>query len=180
MPMTYTPFQFRPAQDTPPTSATPVSGHPSEMGSTSGADVSMPPYPTYHHHPGAAGGYMGPPPPPGYPSYPAPGYPHAMGEDASMHQPTPYAYAAYHPSAVSHYMAYPPPGVAAVHGRYASPDINGNLVAAGPPGVVFARASDPRIVRPKVKLTYDDKRRIVEIARSNTSLRQEDIAQQYG
>jgi hypothetical protein len=49
-----------------------------------------------------------------------------------------------------------------------------------PPGVVFARSTDLRATRPKVKLTYEDKRRIVEIARSNTNLRQEDIAQQYG
>lgn len=49
-----------------------------------------------------------------------------------------------------------------------------------PPGVVFSRAAETKVHRPKVKLTYDDKRRIVEIARSNTSLRQEDIAQQYG
>ena len=51
---------------------------------------------------------------------------------------------------------------------------------AGPPGVVFARSTDTKMARPKVKLTYDDKRRIVEISHSNTNLRQEDIAQQYG
>jgi hypothetical protein len=42
-------------------------------------------------------------------------------------------------------------------------------------------SSDVRMTaRPKVKLTFEDKRRIVEIARGNTSLRQEDIARQYG
>ena len=34
--------------------------------------------------------------------------------------------------------------------------------------------------RAKVKLTYEDKRNIVELHRSNSSLRQEDIARQYG
>jgi hypothetical protein len=34
--------------------------------------------------------------------------------------------------------------------------------------------------RPKVKLSWDDKRNIVELHRSNSSLRQEDIARQYG
>lgn len=49
-----------------------------------------------------------------------------------------------------------------------------------PPGVVFARSTTTKVSRPKIKLTHEDKRRIVEIARSNTNLRQEDIAQQYG
>ena len=40
--------------------------------------------------------------------------------------------------------------------------------------------SDVRTARPKVKLTFDDKRQIVELHRSNSSLRQEDIARQYG
>lgn len=78
----------------------------------------------------------------------------------------------------------PPPGFSysAHPSSYAGYVVTGQdgMIQQGPPGVVFARTTDPRIARPKVKLTYDDKRRIVEIARSNTSLRQEDIAQQYG
>nr|XP_031863207.1 uncharacterized protein CI109_001079 [Kwoniella shandongensis]KAA5530279.1 hypothetical protein CI109_001079 [Kwoniella shandongensis] len=41
-------------------------------------------------------------------------------------------------------------------------------------------SSDMRAVRPKVKLTYDDKRNIVLLHRQNSSLRQEDIARMYG
>lgn len=41
-------------------------------------------------------------------------------------------------------------------------------------------SSELKTTRPKVKLTYDDKRNIVELQRSNSSLRQEDIARQYG
>lgn len=41
-------------------------------------------------------------------------------------------------------------------------------------------SSELRPVRPKVKLTFEDKRNIVELHRSNSSLRQEDIARQYG
>ncbi|WVQ99335.1 hypothetical protein IAU59_006468 [Kwoniella sp. CBS 9459] len=41
-------------------------------------------------------------------------------------------------------------------------------------------SSDFRVTRPKVKLTYDDKRTIVELHRQNSSLRQEDIARMYG
>ncbi|KAK8864344.1 hypothetical protein IAR55_001591 [Kwoniella newhampshirensis] len=41
-------------------------------------------------------------------------------------------------------------------------------------------SSDLRSVRPKVKLTYDDKRNIVLLHRQNSSLRQEDIARMYG
>lgn len=41
-------------------------------------------------------------------------------------------------------------------------------------------SSEMRQARPKVKLSYDDKRNIVELHRSNSSLRQEDIARQYG
>jgi hypothetical protein len=186
IPITYSPFNFRPAQESGtggPTSSAPTSagggggggGHEvTPSSSAPGSDMPMP-YPSYHP------GYMGPPPPPGY------GYPTGYPMDESMQ----HAYAGhpgYYVPPGGHYMAFPPPGVGGGGGgaggggphRYSSPDINGNMVPTGPPGVVFARASDPRIVRPKVKLTYDDKRRIVEIARSNTSLRQEDIAQQYG
>lgn len=48
------------------------------------------------------------------------------------------------------------------------------------PNVIFAKTTEARAARPKVKLTFEDKRRIVEIHRSNSNLRQEDIAQQYG
>ncbi|RXK40152.1 hypothetical protein M231_02610 [Tremella mesenterica] len=41
-------------------------------------------------------------------------------------------------------------------------------------------SSELRPPRPKVKLTYEDKRNIVELHRSNSSLRQEDIAKRYG
>lgn len=41
-------------------------------------------------------------------------------------------------------------------------------------------SSDIRQPRPKVKLTWEDKRDIVELHRANSSLRQEDIARQYG
>lgn len=41
-------------------------------------------------------------------------------------------------------------------------------------------SSELRQPRPKVKLTWEDKRNIVELHRSNSSLRQEDIARQYG
>ena len=41
-------------------------------------------------------------------------------------------------------------------------------------------SSDPRPARPKVKLTYEDKKHIVELHRANSSLRQEDIARIYG
>ncbi|WRT66289.1 uncharacterized protein IL334_003242 [Kwoniella shivajii] len=41
-------------------------------------------------------------------------------------------------------------------------------------------SSDFRATRPKVKLTYEDKRNIVNLHRSNSSLRQEDIARMYG
>jgi hypothetical protein len=41
-------------------------------------------------------------------------------------------------------------------------------------------SSELRPARPKVKLTFEDKRNIVELHRSNSSLRQEDIARQYG
>ena len=41
-------------------------------------------------------------------------------------------------------------------------------------------SSELRNQRPKVKLTFDDKRKIVELHRSNSSLRQEDIARMYG
>ena len=41
-------------------------------------------------------------------------------------------------------------------------------------------SGDFRQVRQKVKLTFEDKRNIVELHRQNSSLRQEDIARQYG
>jgi hypothetical protein len=41
-------------------------------------------------------------------------------------------------------------------------------------------SSDFRSIRVKVKLTKEDKRNIVELAKANTNLRQEDIARQYG
>ncbi len=41
-------------------------------------------------------------------------------------------------------------------------------------------SSELRQARPKVKLTFEDKRNIVELHRANSSLRQEDIARQYG
>jgi hypothetical protein len=41
-------------------------------------------------------------------------------------------------------------------------------------------SSDLRTTRPKVKLTPDDKKTIVEMAAANSSLRQEDIARMYG
>ncbi|WWC70285.1 uncharacterized protein I206_104235 [Kwoniella pini CBS 10737] len=41
-------------------------------------------------------------------------------------------------------------------------------------------SSDFRTTRPKVKLTYEDKRNIVNLHRQNSSLRQEDIARMYG
>lgn len=41
-------------------------------------------------------------------------------------------------------------------------------------------SSELRPVRVKVKLTREDKRNIVELHKTNTSLRQEDIARQYG
>ncbi|WVW83830.1 hypothetical protein I302_105851 [Kwoniella bestiolae CBS 10118] len=51
-------------------------------------------------------------------------------------------------------------------------------------GVSLARtastSSDFRTTRPKVKLTYEDKRNIVNLHRQNSSLRQEDIARMYG
>jgi hypothetical protein len=126
----------------------------------------MPPPPPGTHYIPVAGVYPPPPPPmaPGqygdgqYIAYP-PGAPGAP----------PYGYA----------YGYPHPGAAVVP-TTASGDQFGPTDANAHPGVVFARSNDPRIVRPKVKLTHEDKRRIVEIARSNTSLRQEDIAQQYG
>lgn len=39
---------------------------------------------------------------------------------------------------------------------------------------------DALLARPKVKLTHQDKRNIVQLHRTNSSLRQEDIARQYG
>jgi hypothetical protein len=48
-------------------------------------------------------------------------------------------------------------------------------------GIVRADSnSDALLARPKVKLTHQDKRNIVQLHRSNSSLRQEDIARQYG
>lgn len=48
-------------------------------------------------------------------------------------------------------------------------------------GLVRSDATgDALLVRPKVKLTHQDKRNIVQLHRSNSSLRQEDIARQYG
>ena len=56
--------------------------------------------------------------------------------------------------------------------------------SAASPTASIARSgstsSELRQVRPKVKLTFDDKRNIVELHRANSSLRQEDIARQYG
>lgn len=92
-----------------------------------------------------------------------------MAYPPGTHGAPPYGYA----------YGYPHPAAAAAPST-ASGDQFGTSDGNAHPGVVFARSNDPRIVRPKVKLTHEDKRRIVEIARSNTSLRQEDIAQQYG
>ncbi len=159
--MPYPPAAYRQAEAGQP------AGPGGEMQLPPGGELPMA-YP-YHH-----GGYMGPPPPPGYGYAPYPATPMTDENGNPVHAPPAgYPYGAYHPQ---HFMAYP----GMPHARYVgSPDVNASMMG-GPPGVVFARASDPRIVRPKVKLTYEDKRRIVEIARGNSSLRQEDIAQQYG
>lgn len=82
-----------------------------------------------------------------------------------------------------HYVMQPgpqagPPGMTSVDMHPSGTQIHSGQ--AGPPSVVFARNTDTKVARPKVKLSYDDKRRIVEISHSNTNLRQEDIAQQYG
>jgi hypothetical protein len=70
---------------------------------------------------------------------------------------------------------YSYPGVPLSRGGSPSSSISSNsLVRSG------STSSELRPARPKVKLTFDDKKRIVEIARENTSLRQEDIARQYG
>ena len=87
------------------------------------------------------------------------------------------------PGAQYHYVIQPgpqagPPGMTSVDMQPSGTHVQPGQ--AGPPGVVFARSTDTKMARPKVKLTYDDKRRIVEISHSNTNLRQEDIAQQYG
>ncbi|WVR06984.1 hypothetical protein IAU60_004021 [Kwoniella sp. DSM 27419] len=57
----------------------------------------------------------------------------------------------------------------------------------GSPTSSIASSSVPSLTRagststrPKVKLTYEDKRNIVELHRQNSSLRQEDIARMYG
>ncbi|KAJ9091996.1 hypothetical protein QFC19_008864 [Naganishia cerealis] len=127
----------------------------------------MPPPPPGTHYIPVTGVY--PPPPPMAPAHYADPQYMAYPHGAPGAPPYGYSYAYPHP-----HPAPPAPPSTAPGDRFGSSEPNTH------PGVVFARSNDPRIVRPKVKLTHEDKRRIVEIARSNTSLRQEDIAQQYG
>lgn len=132
----------------------------------SNAPQGMPPPPPGTHYIPVTGVYPPPPPPMAAGQYADPQY---MAYPPGTHGAPPYGYA----------YGYPHPAAAAAPST-ASGDQFGTSEGNAHPGVVFARSNDPRIVRPKVKLTHEDKRRIVEIARSNTSLRQEDIAQQYG
>ena len=86
------------------------------------------------------------------------------------------------------YYAHPPhphnmvPGQSYDFGQPRS--INGSPTSTISSAVSLTRSastsSDLRHVRPKVKLTWEDKRNIVELHRANCSLRQEDIARQYG
>ncbi|KAJ9127518.1 hypothetical protein QFC24_000927 [Naganishia onofrii] len=127
----------------------------------------MPPPPPGTHYIPVTGVY--PPPPPMAPAHYAD--PQYMAYAHGPPGAPPYGYS----------YAYPQPQPAPSATPSTAPgDRFGSSEPSAHPGVVFARSNDPRIVRPKVKLTHEDKRRIVEIARSNTSLRQEDIAQQYG
>ncbi|KAJ9119572.1 hypothetical protein QFC22_003281 [Naganishia vaughanmartiniae] len=127
----------------------------------------MPPPPPGTHYIPVTGVY--PPPPPMAPGHYAD--PQYMAYPHGAPGVPPYGYSYAYPQSHSAQATTPS---TAPGDRFGSSEPNAH------PGVVFARSNDPRIVRPKVKLTHEDKRRIVEIARSNSSLRQEDIAQQYG
>lgn len=156
--------QHYPSQPIPHPGAGPEASY-AQAVSQNGPQGMPPPPPGTQYIP-VAGVYPPPPPPMAPGQYGDPQY-IAYPPGASGAPPYGYAY------------GYPHPG-AAVMPTTASGDQFGTTDVNAHPGVVFARSNDPRIVRPKVKLTHEDKRRIVEIARSNTSLRQEDIAQQYG
>lgn len=111
---------------------------------------------------------------------PAPGMPEYYGNpsypqyyiDPVTGVPTAFApmqmqYSAMYPS--THMQPYPHD----YHSRHGSPSSSSmaSLTRTG------STSSD---MRPKVKLTHQDKRNIVELHRTNSSLRQEDIARQYG
>jgi hypothetical protein len=170
--MTYQPFQFRPSAANMQIETFPA---PAPAG------VNMPPYPYVmaHQAPASLQGYQ----------------PHPNGNEMAIRaqqagHPLEYAFqyshgqmppGAGHPSEGQYHYAQSGHVQALPQGNHLAPlQAQGMQDQNGHPGVVFARSSDVKVARPKVKLTYDDKRRIVEIANSNTNLRQEDIAQQYG
>jgi hypothetical protein len=121
--------------------------------------------------------------------YPSPaGYVYPDGTPvpnyAYNYQPVPVYTQMYYPPVLQHPQPQPPAGqVYAFSGpprsRAGSPtstiaSSNISLTRNG------STSSDLRPSRPKVKLTPDDKKRIVEMAAENSSLRQEDIARMYG
>jgi hypothetical protein len=67
-----------------------------------------------------------------------------------------------------------------VYPAYANPHDYAHVSPTSSSHSLTRSGSTSSAVRPKVKLTHEDKRRIVELHRTNSSLRQEDIAKQYG
>lgn len=170
--MTYQPFQFRPS---------PANMQIETFQAPAPAGLNMPPYPyvVTHQVPSSLQGYQPHPAETemairaqqsGQPLEYAFQYSHGQMAPGAVHS----SEAQYHYAQAGHVQTLPQGAHLAPLQAHGMQDQNGH------PGVVFARSSDVKVARPKVKLTYDDKRRIVEIANSNTNLRQEDIAQQYG
>ncbi|KAK4689069.1 hypothetical protein P7C73_g1051, partial [Tremellales sp. Uapishka_1] len=166
----------------------------------------MSPFKPFHQQQQQATGMMYPPEPPLHPQQhlqQQQQHPQFIDPAMTFYQNPAYAYpegspvdpshSAYMPPQPHFVQMYPPMGYV-VPGYYAPPaypyPAHPRSRAASPSSSVSSAAvsltrsgstsSELRPTRPKVKLTHDDKRRIVEIARENTSLRQEDIARQYG
>lgn len=118
-----------------------------------------------------------------YPPNAAYVYPSGSSQDSFMPQ-----YVNMHPTGVQIYPPppqyyAPPPQSYEFHGpprsRNGSPtgSVASSVASLARSG---STSSELRQARPKVKLTHTDKRNIVELHRANSSLRQEDIARQYG
>ena len=183
------------SMDKQPEMAAPFRGYPDAAGSHMGMGMAYPPH--HPHHPQHVASHMGRPAT--APMYYAPPGSHVPPQ-AMMYHPHPGHELAQYPQYinVNPQMAghmYPQMGGYYPHHHAMMPtqqydfgppkSRNGSPTSSISSSVISltrtgSTSSDMRQTRPKVKLTWEDKRDIVELHRANSSLRQEDIARQYG
>lgn len=205
----HSPFSFQQQQkheqfQTPPFNHPPINMDPSASASASSVttaslhtplqyiDPSHPAFqPAFSHTPTPQNGYpsaglsshidqygqMSP-----FSSYPYPYMPHQQMTDEmaqSLAIDTPY-YSASHPE------LSPTASFSTEQSRQASPEASTSNTSVTTSAALArsqslsAMSSTSRFIKPKPKLSHEDKRKICELAASKTALRQEDIAQMFG